>query len=67
MWKVAPVVTIMAGREAGETGEPRGMLGGVGFGMSRAFFGSLRSFVRRDLVRVLPLALPFRRGGGDGG
>ena len=43
------------------------MLGGVGFGMSRAFFGSLRSFVRRDLVRVLPLALPFRRGGGDGG
>ena len=42
------------------------MLGGVGFGMSRAFFGSLRSFVRRDLVRVL-LALPFRRGGGDGG
>ena len=34
------------------------MLGGVGFGMSRAFFGPLGS---------LPLGLPFRRGGGDGG
>ena len=35
--------------------------------MSRAFFLSLRSFVRREVIRVLPLALPFRRGGGDRG
>ena len=33
------------------------MLGGVGFGMSRVFFLSLRSFVRREVIRVLPLAL----------
>ena len=30
--------------------------------MSRAFFGFLRSFVRREVVRVLPLALLLRLG-----
>ena len=65
-------MTMMAGRDGGETGEPGGMLGGVGFGMSRAFSLPLRSLVRRDLVRrdlvrrdhvrVLPLALLLRLG-----
>ena len=35
--------------------------------MSRAFFLSLRSFVRREVVRVLPLALLLRLGAGTGG
>ena len=36
------------------------MLEELGFGMSRGFFLSLRSFVRRDVVWVLPLALLLR-------
>ena len=44
---------MMAGREGGETGEPGGMLAGVGFG--------------GEVVRVLPLAQLFWRGGGDRG
>ena len=52
-------MTMMASREVGRDWRDAG---GVEFGMSRAFFLSLRSFVRGDAVRVLPLALLLRLG-----
>ena len=58
MWRAAPAVTMVAGCEG------VGLAGcweELGFGMSRAFFGVLRSLVRPVLGPA------FRRGGGDGG
>ena len=53
-------MTMMASRERGA--RLAGMLGGVGFGMSRGWwFSFLGAWVRPVL------GLPFRRGGGDRG